>query len=309
MREIIGHKNIIDLIKTRKQTDSFSHAVLITGSDGIGKSLIAKNMASAILDRDVEECADLIEYYPKSKSFGVSSVRTVLEETNKKPYEGDRKVIILYNCELMTQEAQNALLKTVEEPPDGIFLILLSDSLEMILDTIKSRCEIYRLTPLSKEDTERYLEIFYKNTAPSDKKAAIAYSMGVPGKADRFLTDENLRMLRNFTIDMFYDIIQKKPDFAITYTKKIEELKDEKMEFLDIVLSFARDIILCKEVNDDKLLINSDKSDNIKDISRKISLKKMNGILKNIEEARDNFKNNTNYLVTLNVLFIKFAEV
>ncbi|WP_244834319.1 DNA polymerase III subunit delta' [Clostridium sp. BJN0001] len=309
MREIIGHKSIIELINIRKQTDSFSHAALITGVDGIGKSIIATKMASAILNRDVEECADLIKYYPKSKSFGVSNVRSVLEETNKKPYEGDRKVIILYKCELMTVEAQNALLKTIEEPPYGIFLILLTDSLESILDTIKSRCEIYKLTPLSKSDIQEYINIMYKETEISEKKAAIAYSMGVPGKVDRFLNDNNLKILRDFTIDMFYDIIQKKNDFAVVYTKKIEELNDKKMELLDIVLSFSRDIIFCKEVNDDDLLINSDKFDSIKDISRKISLKKMNGILKSIEQARDNFKNNTNYLVTLNVLFIKFAEV
>ena len=130
MRKIIGHKNIIDSINNRKSNDSFSHANLIVGNDGIGKSIIAKYMSNKIIKRsDDSECVDIVKYYPSSASFGVDDVRNIINEVNKKPYEGDKKVLILYRCDKLTIQAQNALLKTIEEPPRGVYLILLSDSL------------------------------------------------------------------------------------------------------------------------------------------------------------------------------------
>ena len=106
---------------------------------------------------------------------------------NKKPYENNRKVIILYKCDKMTVQAQNAFLKTVEEPPEGVYLILLSDSLETILDTIQSRCQIYKLTPLLEKEMEQYIEEKYNGLPVQSKQAALAYSMGIPGKVDKFI--------------------------------------------------------------------------------------------------------------------------
>jgi len=198
LRKIIGHKSIIDSIDSRKLNDSFSHANLIVGNDGIGKSIIAKYMSSKIIKRkDDSECVDIVKYYPSSASFGVDDVRNIINEVNKKPYEGDRKVLILYRCDKLTIQAQNALLKTIEEPPRGVYLILLSDSLETILDTIKSRCQIYKLTPLNKEDILNYIEDKYTDLASDDKKSALAYAAGVPGKVDRFIGHQNLKYLRD----------------------------------------------------------------------------------------------------------------
>jgi DNA polymerase-3 subunit delta' len=207
LRKIIGHKNIIDSINNRKLNDSFSHANLIVGNDGIGKSVLAKYMAAQIINkRDDIENIDIVKYSPSSSSFGVDDVRNIINEVNKKPYEGNRKVLILYKCDKLTVQAQNALLKTIEEPPKGVYLILLSDSLEMILDTIQSRCQIYKLTPLSKEDILTYIQGKYPDLTAEDKKSALAYSAGVPGKVDRFIGDGNLKKLRDICIELFEDI-------------------------------------------------------------------------------------------------------
>lgn len=310
MRKIIGHKNIINSIDSRKLNDSFSHANLIVGNDGIGKSILGKYMAAQIINRrDDIENVDIVKYYPSSSSFGVDDVRNVINEVSKKPYEGNRKVLILYKCDKLTVQAQNALLKTIEEPPNGVYLILLSDSLEMILDTIQSRCQIYKLTPLGKDDILTYIEDKYPDLPAKDKKSALAFSAGIPGKADRFIEDENLKKLRDICIELFEDILKREKGLVLKYQELFKNSKDEKLELLDILLSYIRDIMLFKELNDSELIVNFDKVGKLKDISIGISYKKLNSMLEYITEARINFNSNTNYSMTMGVLLMGFAEV
>lgn len=310
MRKIIGHKNIINSIDNRRLNNSFSHANLIVGNDGIGKSIVARYMSNNIIKgKDDSESVDIVKYFPSSASFGVDDVRNIINEVNKKPYEGEKKVLILYRCDKLTIQAQNALLKTIEEPPRGVYLILLSDSLESILDTIKSRCQIYKLTPLNKEEISSYIEDNYIDLSLEDKKAALAYSTGVPGKVDRFIGDQNLKYLRDVCIELFEDILKREKGLVLKYEELFKNSKEDKLELLNILLSYIRDIMLFKELNDGELIVNFDKVNKIKDISRGMSYKKLNNMLEYITEARINFNSNTNYSMTIGVLLMGFAEV
>ena len=310
MRKIIGHKNIISSINNRNLNGSFSHANLIVGNDGIGKSIIAKYLSNQIIKvRDNAESVDIVKYYPSSSSFGVDDVRNIINEVSKKPYEGDKKVLILYKCDKLTTQAQNALLKTIEEPPKGVYLILLSDSLETILDTIKSRCQIYKLTPLTKEEILIYINDNYTNLTSEDEKAALAYSAGIPGKVDRFIDDKNLKNLRDICIGLFEDILNREQGIVLKYGELLKNSKDDKIELLNILLSYIRDIMLFKELNNSEIIVNFDKVYKIKDISRGVSYKKLNNMLEYITEARINLNSNTNYSMTISVLLMGFAEV
>jgi len=310
LRKIIGHKSIIDSINKRELNDSFSHANLIVGNDGIGKSIIAKYMSNKIIKvKDNAESVDIVKYYPSSSSFGVDDVRNVINEVGKKPYEGDKKVLILYKCDKLTTQAQNALLKTIEEPPKGVYLILLSDSLETILDTIKSRCQIYKLTPLTKEEILIYIKEKYNDLTSENEKAALAYSAGIPGKVDRFIGDQNLKKLRDICIELFEDILKREQGLVLKYGELLKNLKEDKIELLNILLAYIRDIMIFKELNNSELIVNFDKVYKIKDISRGISYKKLNSMLEYITEARINLNSNTNYSMTISVLIMGFAEV
>ena len=310
MRKIIGHKNIISSINNRNLNSSFSHANLIVGNDGIGKSVIAKYLSNQIIKvRDNAESVDIVKYYPSSSSFGVDDVRNIINEVGKKPYEGDKKVLILYKCDKLTTQAQNALLKTIEEPPKGVHWILLSDSLETILDTIKSRCQIYKLTPLTKEEILIYINDNYTNLTSEDEKAALAYSAGIPGNVDRFIDDKNLKNLREICIELFEDILNREQGIVLKYGELLKNSKDDKIELLNILLSYIRDIMLFKELNNSEIIVNFDKVYKIKDISRGVSYKKLNNMLEYITEARINLNSNTNYSMTISVLLMGFAEV
>ena len=310
MRKIVGHKSVIDSINNRKSNDSFSHANLIVGNDGIGKSIIARYISNQIIKvRENAESVDIVKYYPSSSSFGVDDVRNIINEVGKKPYEGDKKVLILYKCDKLTTQAQNALLKTIEEPPKGVYLILLSDSLETILDTIKSRCQIYKLTPLTKEEILIYIKDKYTHLTSEDEKAALAYSAGIPGKVDSFIDDTKLKDLRDICIDLFEDILNREQGLVLKYGELLKNLKDDKIELLNILLSYIRDIMIFKELNNSELIVNFDKVYKMKDISRGMTYKKLNNMLEYITEARINLNSNTNYSMTISVLLMGFAEV
>ena len=160
MRKFVGYETLINNFRNRCMNNTLSHAHLISGEDGIGKSNLANILAKLILNGDLyREHVDIINYRSNKASFGVDDVRNIIEEVYKKPFEGDKKVVIIHEGNKLTIQAQNALLKTIEEPPSGVYIIILCESLELILDTIKSRCEIYKLTPLTKEELYEYIRV------------------------------------------------------------------------------------------------------------------------------------------------------
>ena len=223
MKEFIGFDNIIQGFNKRALNNSLSHAHLIVGPDGIGKSIIAKIFAIKILNKsDFKDYVDIIDYKPKKSSFGVDEVRDIIIEVNKKPYEGDKKVIIIHDGNKLTVQAQNALLKTIEEPPRGVYIIILSESLEIMLDTIKSRSQIYKLTPLAKDEMMNYIS----NLDEKDKDkmiAALAYSNGIPGRAEKFLKSQKLQELRDLIIKLIYDVGKGKGELALEYEEKLNK--------------------------------------------------------------------------------------
>lgn len=311
MGEIIGHKNILDNFKRRIESDEISHAHIIVGEDGIGKSKLANKFARNILGKSEDkDYIDIINYRCKKSSFGVDDIREIVEEINKKPFEGDKKVIIICDGNKLTVQAQNALLKTIEEPPKGVFIILLCESLELILDTIKSRCQIYKLSPLTKNEVRLYIDNINDDSISEDEiNAAIAYSEGIPGKAEAFLRDSSLKELRNTLVDLLFLLTKGNIRELLDFESKIVTYKDKKEDILNILASFIRDIIIYKEIDEVTGLINGDKIESIKKIAIEMSYKKLNNIIDKIGEARKSLQSNSNFQLTIRVMLIGFMEV
>ncbi|MBD7912669.1 MULTISPECIES: DNA polymerase III subunit delta' [Clostridium] len=308
MKEFIGFENIINGFMKRVDNNTLSHAHLIVGPDGIGKSLIAKKFALKILGKnDDYNYVDIINYKSDKASFGVDEVRKIIEEVSKKPYEGDKKVIIVHQGNKLTVQAQNAMLKTIEEPPKGVYIVLLSESLELLLDTIKSRCQIYKLTPLDKDYMIRYIKSIGEND--EDKVlTAIAYGEGIPGRAEKILKDNELEKLRNLIIELFNEINKNNDNAVLEYETKFNKFKNEKYELLNLIASFIRDIIVYKELRDKNNIINVDKIDDVGRLSSALSYNRLNSMLRNIEKARNNFENNISYSMAISIMLIGFLE-
>lgn len=310
MRNFIGYDQLIKNFKNRCSSNTLSHAHLIAGEDGIGKSILAKILSVFILNGNLDrEYVDIINYKPKKASFGVDEVREVIDEVYKKPFEGDKKVIIIHDGNKLTVQAQNALLKTIEEPPSGVYIILLCESLELILDTIKSRCEIYKLTPLTREQLKLYIKNKGYDYGDLEVNAAIAFSEGIPGRIDRYFEDEKLKELRDKIITLFYAINKNDIELVIQKEEEFISYKDNKEDVLNIISLLIRDILLHKEIDNNDILINSDKISDISEFTKEMSFKKLNGMITKVEDARKNIKSNVTWPMILRVMFMGFMEV
>ena len=309
MRDFIGHEALINNFKQRCLKNTLSHAHLIVGEDGVGKGKLANILAKFILNGDLDrEYVDIINYSSEKSSFGVDDVRDIIEEVYKKPFEKDKKVIIIHEGNKLTIQAQNALLKTIEEPPKGVYIIILCESLELILDTIKARCEIYKLKPLTKSELYEYIKIKKFNYYENEIKSAIAFSEGVPGRIDRYFNDDKLRELRNNIVILIKNLNKNDLEAILQQEESFSNLKNDKEEVLNIFGLFIRDILINKEIENEEFIINSDKLEDIKELTKEMSFKKLNNMIKTIEEARRNIKSNVSWGMMLRVMLMGFME-
>lgn len=309
---IIGHEKIRYQIINSIEGGRFSHAYVISGEDGIGKSLIAREIAIKVLGKDTEkQYADIVEFtiLKDKKSIGIDEIKKIIEETNKKPYEGDNKVIILYKADKMTEAAQNAFLKTIEEPPGGVFIILLCEKLENILDTIKSRCQIYKLNRLNEEEMILFLNNRYKNLSEDELKIISAFSDGIPGRAERFVEDHSLMEIRNTVVDILKNSYESNLDRILAYSDFLLKHKNEWQEVLTCFLSCIRDVLIYKETANRELIINIDKINEIKDIAEMFSFNKLNGIINIIKDTRNKLDRNVNSALVFDSMLVKIQEV
>ncbi|MDK0629021.1 DNA polymerase III subunit delta' [Clostridium perfringens] len=306
---MIGHNKVRDRFSKSVSKNALSHAHLIIGEDGIGKGLLADEFAYKILGIPSQrEYVDIVHYKSEKASFGVDLVRNIIAEANKKPYECDRKVIIIHNGEKLTVAAQNALLKTIEEPLTGIFIIILSSNIDSILETIRSRCQIHRLAPLSKEEINLYISKKYNGIDDELNRTLISFSEGIPGRVDKFMNDDIFKDIRNTVIEMLKDIGHGKIEVPIKYSDKFYSMKGNEEEILETITIFARDSIIFKEIENNLSIINGDKIDDIREIASNLSYNKLNRIIKVVNEARNNLKSNTNLWLTLDSMLISILE-
>ena len=309
MRNFIGYSSLIENFKNRCSNGNLSHAQLISGEDGIGKSILAEILGKLILNGDLNrEYVDIINYKPIKTSFGVDDVRDIIDEVNKKPFEGDKKVIIIHQGNKLTIQAQNALLKTIEEPPTEVYIIILCESLELILDTIKSRCEIYKLTPLTKDELYKYIAIKGYDYSEEEKSSAIAFSEGIPGRIDRYFSDTELQELRDKIVDLLLQLTNNEIEAILEKEEQLVSYKQNKEEVVNVLSSFIRDILVNKEVYNENLIINRDKIKEIERLTNEMSFKKLNKMLLGLQEARKNIKNNVSWAMTVRIMLMDFME-
>ncbi|ADL49890.1 DNA polymerase III subunit delta' [Clostridium cellulovorans] len=307
---IIGNEEVKKQFVKNLEAKTFAHAHIIAGEDGSGKSLMAKSAAIKILSKSIyQNYADIIEFKTSKASIGVDDIRVLIEETNKKPFEGDKKVIIIYNAEKITVQGQNAFLKTIEEPPKGVFIFLLCENLEKILDTIKSRCQIHRLRRLSYEEMKLFLSKNYKNIKAEEMKPLIAFSDGIPGRVEKYFTDDAFRNIRNITMEILISITGKEVYELLKYEEQLMKYKNYWQDVLSSFISYVRDALIYKETGDEQYIINIDKIDEIKIITDSFSYNKLNKIIDTISYVKDNMQSNVNPSVTFDMMLLKFQEV
>lgn len=174
--QLIGNDKIKDILKENVQKDTTLHSYLFVGNTGIGKFHFAKEFAKMILcsqkkgcnqcksckEFDTENHPDFLVIEPEGNTIKVEQIRQMISKIIEKPIISDRKVYIVNDSDKMTEEAQNTLLKTLEEPPENIIIILIAEKEEKILSTIKSRCTKITFHPIEQDKLKEILKKQYQ---------------------------------------------------------------------------------------------------------------------------------------------------
>lgn len=166
---IIGNEEVKGLLNEIIQNKSYLHSYLFSGIEGIGKMQFAKEFAKQALCLKDEKCKSCIEFdsqnnpdftiiEPDGNSIKIEQIRMLQIKIIEKPIISNRKVYIINDSQKMTKEAQNCLLKTLEEPPEYVMIILICSNESLLLNTIKSRCTKITFQPIPEEELKKFLE-------------------------------------------------------------------------------------------------------------------------------------------------------
>lgn len=231
---IIGNEKIKEELQKTIKKETISHSYMFIGTEGIGKKLIAKEFSKSLLCLKTQECnntcksckefesgnhPDFKIIKPDGNSIKIEQIRELQKKLVEKPIISERKIYIINDADKMTTEAQNCLLKTLEEPPEFAIIILIGANESAFLSTIKSRCTIIHFLPIEDEALERYL------------------------KEEKNITIESNIMLKTCqgSVKKAIDLSEKKEQYS-----QIEELL-RQIKRLDIIEIIKKAEILYKE--------------------------------------------------------------
>lgn len=240
---ILGNDRIKELLINSVKMNKTSHSYLFVGTEGVGKTLIAKEFAKMILCSDenkyCNKCKSCIEFdtnnnpdfkiiKPDGNSLKIEQIREFQSKVAEKPIISNKKVYIIKDSDKMTQEAQNCLLKTLEEPPEYVVIILIGSNENAFLSTIKSRCMILHFDKISNEEIERYLEKNYEIKINS--KIMIDAFQGSIGKALQLKEkQEEYEKIEQ----IIYNLQNKDKIDILNMSEIIYKSKDTRQEILD----------------------------------------------------------------------------
>ncbi len=270
-RDIIGQERAIRALKTVARQDNIPHAFLFSGLPGVGKKTVALdfakviNCANRVEDDCCEECSacvrasgrifpDLVVIETSEQYIGIDEIRALEEELSFPPLEGRRRVIVIDDAQKMTDEAANALLKTLEEPPPGNVIILISPEPNMLLSTVVSRTCHLRFQPLSEEAVAEIL-ISRQLLEETDARLVAKISSGSVEKALSYLESQFIhrrQVIKDRVLEVLSCDINRLFEIAREWGTESEFLLDD----IDMLKMWWRDLIICEVGGNDEFVID-----------------------------------------------------
>lgn len=326
-KNVVGHKDIIQYIENAVKENKVSHAYIFNGEKGVGKKLLARLFAMRLQCQapmedgaacgQCQSCLQIMHNnhpdviwvtHEKPTSIGVNDIRVQLnQDMGIKPYNSKHKIYIVPDADLMTVEAQNALLKTLEEPPEYGMILLLTENAEILLPTIRSRCVILKLRNVKDVLIKKYL--MEKMQVP-DYKAdiCVAFAQGNMGRAIMLAESEHFNEIRTQAIELLTSINSMELYEVIAAVKSITSFKLEITDYLDIISIWYRDVLIYKATKNPERVVFSDQLEHIKERTEKSSYEGIEKILQSIETAKARIKANVNFELLMELLFLTIKE-
>ncbi len=323
--EIIGNEQMIKQIQRAIQKKQISHAYIIHGTEGSGKTLLANTISKTLQceKQGITPCNECISchtfdnqnhtdifYISPQKDKNSISVEDIRQQLIKnmeiKQYKYPFKIFIIDKADTMTISAQNALLKTLEEPPYYGILFLLANNVDRFLPTILSRCVVIKLKPVATNKIEQYL-IEHHFAEKENSSVFAEYAQGSIGKAIEIASSETFYEMREDIIQKLLSLNRKNLSETLLMAKELETYK-QSQQFLDLIYLWYRDLLIYIKCQDIKYVIQKDQQKNIIAQSKK---ENETSIIKKTEaiwQAKQQLSVNSNFQLTMEVMLMKLKE-
>ncbi|MXW21886.1 MAG: DNA polymerase III subunit delta' [Candidatus Dadabacteria bacterium] len=326
--QIIGHEPQKEFLRNSVRKNRISHAYLFSGPEGVGKKLVAIGFAKLIncseggtenLDCECTSCAKtekglnpdvLVFGYPNEKTIKVDHVRQDIERLiHLAPYENPYKVFIIDGAQRMNFNAQNAFLKTLEEPPPNSVIILITTLADLLMPTIRSRCQSVVFQPLEAGQVRKFLE--EEKPGQNDPELVSKISGGSISRA--LGTDEEYLRKRIEYIDCVMAVDAKKPLTLFDSVERIQkDIKsggpEELKTVFDILSTWLRDSVILKTCGKKEEIVNTDLIEQLNEYSEKRNVPELLVKFTALEETMARIsENNANVEISLENLLLRLA--
>ena len=322
---IIGQEQIKEHMQNALQMQKISHAYIIHGEKSTGKEFVARVFAMALQcekggAEPCNEChsckqalsknqPDIIYVtHEKPNTISVEDIRLqVNNDVAIKPYSSKYKVYIINEAEKMTVQAQNAILKTLEEPPAYVVILLLVSNLQTLLPTILSRCVTLNMKPVSDTLVRKYL---MEELKVPDYRAdvCVAFARGNIGKAKALASSEEFDNVKNEALALLKHVHDMELQEIIQAVKKINEYKLEISDYLDIMSIWYRDVLLFKATADANSLVFREEIQAIRKVVARCSYEGIEIVIHALAKAKKRLEANVNFELTMELLFLDIKE-
>lgn len=324
-KEILGHEQIIEHLKNAIQLDKVSHAYILNGPDMSGKKMIAESFAMTLQceKKEAEPCMEchsckqainrnqpdiIYLQHEKPNTISVDDIRSQINnDIVVKPYSSPYKVYIIDEAEKMNMQAQNALLKTIEEPPAYAVILLLTTNAETFLPTILSRCVRLNLKVVPDEKIKTYLMEHYE---VPDYKAdvCVAFAQGNVGKAIQLASSEDFNEIKNAALQLIKRLDDIELHEMAEAIKQINSYKLQINDYFDLIMIWYRDVLLYKATADVNKLVFKEEVYDIKKEASRSSYGGIETILEALDKAKIRLNANVNFDLVVELLLLTIKE-
>lgn len=323
--DIIGQEQLKEHLQNAIAMNKVSHAYIINGERSSGKEFVAKVFAAALQcekggTEPCGECHSCIQAksgsqpdiifvaHDKPNTIGVEDIRTQINnDIGIKPYSSPRKIYIMNEGEKMTVQAQNALLKTLEEPPEYAVILILTTNVEALLPTILSRCVVLNMKPVPDHKVKKFL---MEELKIPDYKAniCVAFARGNIGKAKMLASSEEFEKVKEEAVTLVKNINDMDISEVVKAIKKISEYQFDVTDYLDILSVWYRDALLFKATKDANSLIFKNEIQSIRKVADRSTYEGIETIVKALQQAKRRLEANVNFDLTMELLLLTIQE-